>query len=82
MQASSLRAPNGVSKPLAKGAAKKGQTAVSADTGPADNDDAALAGGTLSDAELKERMQALLGNEIYNGLLVEPSQMLASQNIH
>lgn len=60
-----------MSKPAApKAAAKKGQAAVAADAGPADNDDAALAGGTLSDTELKERMQALLGDEIYTGLLV------------
>lgn len=49
---------------------KSRASCAAADAGVADHDDAALAGGTLSDTELKERMQALLGDEIYNGLLV------------
>ena len=66
-----MRAASGVSKPAApKAALKKGQAAITTESGPADNDDAALAGGTLSDTDLKERMQALLGDEIYTGLLV------------
>lgn len=52
------------------GAAKKAAGSGAIDAGPADNDDAALAGGTLSDSELKEKMQGLLGDVIYNGLLV------------
>lgn len=71
-----MRTANGVSKPAApKAAAKKSQAATTADAGPADNDDAALAGGTLSDIDLKERMQALLGEEIYTGLLVSSLQL-------
>ena len=72
-QSSTRAAPSGgISKTAAPkaGAKKLAAGKEAADSGPADNDDAALSGGSLSDTELKERMQALLGDEIYNGLLV------------
>ena len=37
-------------------------------TGAADDDDSALSGGTLSETEAKEKMQVLLGDEIFRGL--------------
>ena len=43
---------------------------MAAPAAPADDDDAALAGGTLSESEAKQKMAELLGEEIVSGLQV------------
>jgi len=58
-------------KPASKKAAGAGSTAA-ASAGPADNDDAALAGGTLSDNDLREKMLELLGEVVMTDLQVTP----------
>jgi hypothetical protein len=53
-----------------------GAASAAASAGPADNDDAALSGGTLSDNDLKDKMMELLGEEIMTGLQVTTAHPL------
>ena len=57
-------------KPVSKKTSGASHSAQESGTTANDDDDSALSGGTLSETEAKEKMQLLLGDEIFKGLQV------------